>query len=58
MKKIETKLRAVKVYIDYRGIQFGMKMCHANNEKWKTAKDGRNRSTESAKNQNTKKKGK
>ena len=32
-------------------------MCHANNEKWKTTNDGRNRTTNSRKHQNAQEKG-
>ena len=50
-KELETQIQ-----LGYRGGILHKKMCHANNEKQKTANDGRNKTTESRKNQNFRKK--
>ena len=45
------------IYGDNIGIEFGIENYHANNEKRKTANDGRNRTTKSRKNQNARRNG-
>ena len=52
-KELETLIKAVRIYNDDIGMEFGMKkMCHANNEKRKTTNDGINRTTKLRKHQN------
>ena len=46
-KELETLINAVRVYCQDTGMEFGIKMCHASNEKWQTTSDWRNGSTKS-----------
>ena len=34
-KELETLIQIIRIYSQDRGMEFGIKMCHANNEKWK-----------------------
>ena len=48
-------MQAVRIYSHNIGMEFSIKMSHANNEKQKTTTDGRNRTTKSRKNKNARK---
>ena len=48
-KELETIILAIKIYSNNIGMGFAIEKCHANNEKWKTTNDGRNRTTKSRK---------
>ena len=37
--ELDTLMQAVRIYCQVIGIEFGIKMCHANNEKWETVHD-------------------
>ena len=60
-KEVETLIQRERerIYSQYIGMAFGIeKMFHVNNEKRKTTRVGRNRTTKSWKNQNARRKGK
>ena len=53
-KDLEKLIHSLRIYSDDDRHR---KVCHTNNEKWKTANDGRNRSVKSRKYQNGRRKG-
>ena len=57
VKERETIIKIIRMYIQDIGMEFGIeKMCHTNNEKWRTTNNGRNKTTKSRKNQNARRK--
>ena len=50
--ELEILTLTVRIYNQDMGMEFGTKLCHANNEKRKTTYEGRNGTTKSRKNQN------
>ena len=57
-KELENLIQIMGIYSQDTGMEFRREKLHyANNEKWKTTQDGRNRTTKSSSNQNARSKG-
>ena len=52
-KELETLIQTVRIYSQDIGMEFGIKMHYASKERWQTTHDGRNGTTKSRENQNT-----
>ena len=40
-KELETLIQTIRIYSQDIGMEFGRKLCHSHNEKWKKTKKGR-----------------